>query len=382
MVIPEIPTRQWVLSLPAPLRYLAAYDNNALNAIMSAFTGSLFSYLRKKAKQGGGKALDAQFYYPGSVTFIQRFGSALNLNLHMHAQVSDGVYIRHGNDILRFIRVAPPSLEEVRHITEKIAHRVHRYLQQRMDDIESDSLLEKDSLLAKCYAASIGYLSALGPNSGKPLLRLISPDLIREPTPDERTVMGFNLHASEAIEATDRKGLERTLRYMGRPPLSVERLKLAPDGHRLILALKSPWRNGTSKIMLTPFELLERLVALIPPPRKNQIRYHGFFGPNSKIRAKLVPSSKDCSEKSAGAKIIRPGFAKLMARVFNLDVLECPRCKSRMQTISFIRDADAIRNILYSLKMSTAPPQIVWSDGYSVDYEEQADLFIDEMSQT
>jgi hypothetical protein len=46
-VIPEIPTRQWVLSLPAPLRYLAAYDNDALNAIMSAFTGSLFSYLRK-----------------------------------------------------------------------------------------------------------------------------------------------------------------------------------------------------------------------------------------------------------------------------------------------------------------------------------------------
>jgi hypothetical protein len=66
-MIPEIPTGQWVLSVPAPLRYLLAYDNEALSLVVSAFTGSLSSYLRKKAKRSGGEALDAQAYYPGQI---------------------------------------------------------------------------------------------------------------------------------------------------------------------------------------------------------------------------------------------------------------------------------------------------------------------------
>jgi|GEM_PF-2160615 len=76
---------------------------------------------------------------------------------------------------------------------------------------DSDPLLAREPLLAKCYAASLHYLSALGQNAGKPLLRLISPDLIQEDSIDDRTVMGFNLHASKAFEAIDRKGLERTI---------------------------------------------------------------------------------------------------------------------------------------------------------------------------
>jgi hypothetical protein len=115
-------------------------------------------------------------------------------------------------------------------------------------------------------------------------LRLISPDLIKEDRVDERTVMGFNLDASEAIEAHDRVGLERTIRYMERPPLSIERLKLAPDGKHLILTLKSPWSNGTNKILLTPFDLLERLVALIPPHReKIRSAIMDFWDPTQKL---------------------------------------------------------------------------------------------------
>lgn len=375
-IIPKIPTRQWVLSVPAPLRYLIAYDNEALNFVVTAFTGSLFSYLRKKAKRSGGEALEGQAYYPGAVTFIQRFGSALNLNVHLHSQVSDGAYIKYGddNDKTTFIRVAQPSQEEIKNITIKIAHRVHRYLETRMHDLESDSLLAKEPLLAKCYAASIHYLSALGRNPGKPLLRLISPELIREDTYDDQTVMGFNLHASAAILAHDRPGLERILRYMGRPPLSAYRLKMAPDANNLVLTLKTPWRDGTSRILLTPFELLERLVALIPPPRKNQIRYHGFLGPNAKARSELILKPNE----GTSTKVLRPGFVELMAKTFGIDILDCPRCHSRMQIISFIQDAKVIRSILKSLKMSTTPPKVARPEEYAVFYDEQADLFMDD----
>ncbi|MEI6789954.1 MAG: hypothetical protein WCK42_02100 [Myxococcaceae bacterium] len=42
-------------------------------------------------------------------------------------------------------------------------------------------------------------------------------------------------------------------------------------------------------------------------------------------------------------------WAQLLARVFGVDVLECPRCQSKMQMISFVRESKAIRDILASL---------------------------------
>ena len=116
--------------------------------------------MRRKAKYNGGKALKGQEYLPGAVTFIQRFGSALNLNVHLHGQISDGAYIKYGDDEITFIRVPPPNAEEIRNITIKIAKRVHRYLEKRMDEYESDKLASKEPLLAKCYQASIKYLTA------------------------------------------------------------------------------------------------------------------------------------------------------------------------------------------------------------------------------
>lgn len=110
-VIPKIPTRQWVLSVPAPLRYLISYDSAALKVVLDAFTKTVFSYLRKKAKQKGitNRASKA---YTGAVTFIQRFGSALNLNVHMHSIFSDGVYTEDESGEVTFHRLPAPTLEE------------------------------------------------------------------------------------------------------------------------------------------------------------------------------------------------------------------------------------------------------------------------------
>ena len=118
--------------------------------------------------------------------------------------MSDGAYVKYGEGKIKFIRVPSPSPAEIERIT-KVARRVHRYLEKRMHELECDDLLAKEPLLAKCYAASIRYLSVLGTNSGKPLLRLISPELIQANSSEEGTVMGFNLHASPAIEAHDRE---------------------------------------------------------------------------------------------------------------------------------------------------------------------------------
>ena len=67
-----------------------------------------------------------------------------------------------------------------------------------------------------------------------------------------------------------------------------------------------------------------------------------------------------------------------MARVFEIDVLKCPRCSSKMQLISFVKDPQAIKDILHSLKMSTAPPEIA-EPATHIIYEEQDELFFDDV---
>jgi len=73
----------------------------------------------------------------GAVTLIQRFGSALNLNIHFHMLFLNGAYIENEYGATRFRRVKAPSSDELSRLTHTIAHRVGRYLETR-------GLLERD----------------------------------------------------------------------------------------------------------------------------------------------------------------------------------------------------------------------------------------------
>ncbi|MCP4307959.1 MAG: hypothetical protein GY788_24430, partial [bacterium] len=101
----------------------------------------------------------------------------------------------------------------------------------------------------------------------------------------------MSLHASVAVPARDRRRLERLCRYVARPPLAHDRLGERPDG-RLALRLKTPWRDGTTHILMERHELLERLVPLIPPPRAHQVRYHGVLAPCASARDRVVPGPR------------------------------------------------------------------------------------------
>ena len=94
-------------------------------------------------------------------------------------------------------------------------------------------------------------------------------------------------NASVQIEADDRAGLERLLRYCAHPPFALERLE-AIDAQRLIYDLSKPQPNGHTKLMLTPLVLIDRLAALIPPPRGHRHRYHGVLAPNALLRAAVT----------------------------------------------------------------------------------------------
>ncbi len=87
-VIPHVPVRQWVLSLPIPLRLLLAAQPRLLTPVLQVVHRVITRFL---LGQAGLKADEAD---SGAVTLIQRFGSAANLNVHVHCLVLDGVYQR------------------------------------------------------------------------------------------------------------------------------------------------------------------------------------------------------------------------------------------------------------------------------------------------
>jgi len=64
--------------------------------------------------------------------------------------------------------------------------------------------------------------------------------------------------------------LEQLCRYLLRPAVAQDRLRLLADG-RVVLTLKSAWTDGTRRLLFEPLTLLEKLAALIPRPRINLV---------------------------------------------------------------------------------------------------------------
>src|SRR5206468_4536037 len=86
-VLPHEPMRQWVLSVPFPLRFLFASHPNVMGNALKIIYRVISTYLIKKS------GYNKKTARTGAVTLIQRFGSALNLNIHFHMLFLDGVYI-------------------------------------------------------------------------------------------------------------------------------------------------------------------------------------------------------------------------------------------------------------------------------------------------
>jgi len=136
-----------------------------------------------------------------------------------------------------------------------------------------------------------------------------------------------------------------------RGPIATERLS-EPFAGSLQYKMKSPWRDGTTHISFTPLDFIARLVALIPPPRMNMIRYHGVFAPNFKGREQIVKKTKTKVSRPSDPESHRQArlsWSETLKRVFEIDVTVCPKCNGRMEQIAVIRDKAVARKILESI---------------------------------
>jgi len=221
---------------------------------------------------------------------------------------------------------------------------------------------------------------------------------------------GFSVDAGVCIEAHDRAALERLLRYCARPPFAMERLRKA--GSELIYRCgkqhSEPRRDfyadrrgaKADELHLTPLELIDRIAALVPPPRTHRHRYFGVLAPNSPLRdvvtamaqapaqVAAVPADPattgNCSQSPAqhghaGATASRTTprpepppppkrpahylWAVLIARIYEVFPLLCPICGGQMRIIAFITHSAEIRHILDHIGADSEPPHIASARG-------------------
>ena len=267
-------------------------------------------------------------------------------------------------------QLGPEHLSEplgVRTIVETTAQRVVRLCQRRglFEEGSTDPLWEQEPLLAQISAASVQGRVATGERAGRKVRRRLT-----DPEDGVRSgalcyaSRGFSLHAATRIEATDRRRLERLCRYVIRPPVASGRLRFV-DEETLVFSLKTHWADGTCQLVLSPQELLEKLAALVPPPRLNLVRYHGVLAPASPDRAQIVPGpsaltqTEGCAHDARGGRRAhRVSWSKLLARVFRFDVTVCPSCSGHMKVIAALTQPAAIQAFLAAVGLPARAPPI------------------------
>jgi hypothetical protein len=370
-VLPDVPIRQWVLSVPHRLRYRLAWDHDLCRAVAGVLVRSVFRVLGDRARDEG-----VEGGRGGAVVVIQRFGGALNLNLHFHALVPDGIFAGDvGNRAFHpVVRLTALDAEEVLAAVEPL---VDRRARAGSDDDMADDPWDRDApLLAGLAAASVQGVNALAPRAGRRPARLGNSLAVIHAAPlvpdgCAARANGYSLHAGLVVPAGQRDRLERVCRYVLRPPVAIDRLHLTDDG-RVRLSLRHPWSDGTTDLVFTPLELLERLAVLVPRPRINLILYFGVLGARAAARAEVAGRREPTVDRAAPSDAVTPAapsaapaesaggrnrsWATLMQRTFGLDVLACPRCGGRLRLIAVIEQTAVIKRILGHLRLPTDVP--------------------------
>jgi hypothetical protein len=389
-VLGGLPVRQWVLTLPHRLRYALAWDHRLCRAVLAVFVRALLGFERRRARRRG---IDGGV--GGAVTAIQRFGSALNTNVHFHTLAVQGGFVEQADGTLRFAPAPAPSDLDVGQLLSTVRRRIVRLVRRHGIDLESPSneVDSNDERLFDCPvyaeiqgAAVLGRV-ATGPRAGGRVLRIgrdPAAPVVTADGPLQAHLDGFDLHAGVAVPAGQRARLERLCRYILRPPIAQDRLELTSEG-RVLLRLRRTWRDGTRAIRFEPSEFLEKLASMIPKPRINLLVYHGVFAPHARHRPEAVrrahegahrpgssPGTNEASdlgvtavasgatshhvptqrtatpvvgsESRAPAKARPPppvprnwpkhyAWAALLERTFAIDILACPECGGRLPSI-------------------------------------------------
>ncbi len=230
-VIPEVPVRQWVLSIPKPVRYVVAYDTKLATQVLGVFMSKVFHRYRAAAKRELGLS-SVKKAHPAAVVVVQRFASAAQLNWHLHALVADGIFTEESDKTTRFHALPAPEKGDLLAVAWSTCQRTLALLRKlgRWVDAEAGELPDTDReenlLLAQVHAAAIAGV-LLFDNQRRPMRLFGAP--AREA--EAKNGYGFDVDAAVRVPAGERARLENLCQYVLRPPIANDRLRALPDNH-------------------------------------------------------------------------------------------------------------------------------------------------------
>ena len=133
----------------------------------------------------------------------------------------------------------------------------------------------------------------------------------------------------------------------------------------MIYQLKTPYENGTTRIVLDPLDFLSRLASLVPRPRTNLIRFHGVFAPNFKHRCMITPKTKSPEKQATKSRNSSSmTWAMRLKRVFGMDIEICSECGGKLKVISSIEEPEVIEKILTHLGLDSKVRRIPFSQSF------------------
>ncbi|HEY5636504.1 MAG TPA: transposase [Burkholderiales bacterium] len=291
-VLAPVPHWQYVFTVPRLLR-LMFFRRRALLGKLCAIVERLLAQAYASARPGA---------RPGMILFVQTFGDLVNFNPHIHVLAADGVFAAEGG-----FTVLPP---------------VPRKVLEPWFRAEVLALLRREGLITDLLAQRmLGWRHT-----------------------------GFSAHNAVRIRARDVEGRRRLAQYMLRAPFALEKMSYDPRSGTVI------YRSRMHKTLKRNFQImpgadwLAQLCAHIPDRFEHLVRYAGWYSNRSRGKRRraggepteVVPKRADLHD----ARRARSTWVRLIHKVYEVDPLQCPRCKGPMRVIALIDDAAIIRKIL------------------------------------
>lgn len=331
-VLPHLPYRHWVLTLPIALRRTLGYHPHLLILVRALFIAAICKYLRNKALQAD-PSLTPEMIHTGSISFNHPVSANLDLNAHFHAVPFDGVFVeRVRGGPIEFVPVPGPTDEELTSVAADVCHSVCKLLARHdmwrstpgwhvVNGVHGRISMRKPKGSRKRRWDKVTYYG-----------RAVDRD---EPT-STRSGEPFDVYVSERIPQGDRMSLRKLIRYLLAPPFTLDQLTIDERGN-ITLRLKRPRRDGTRYVRFTEHEFLLVLANLVTRPRTHAIGYHGVLARNARLRRLVVPqttkrSHRDtrcaCQENDSREKT---AWKHLHTRAYRENFTRCPNCLDKLQ---------------------------------------------------
>ncbi len=325
-VIPRVPVRHWVLTLPGMLRAASAVDQRLVRELAAAFIAEVFSFVRASMPQSRTRAVQC-----GGVSLVHRSARALVLDVHVHALVLDGGYVTVPGGREFVPMTDEPAPDALMGLAAGLRERLLAHWRRRRATAEGDRLwrlaIEQALVAGPVAATAIRRVAVQGVGPARP--RRVGTGARRD---------GFGVHAMERIDAEQRGSLAALARYLVRAPVALAELRPG-RGDRVVQRLARPFADGSTHVEFSTAELAKRLIALSPPGHVHRVSYHGALAPGAAAKWRARPLQLALVESM---RIARPPTRKLQRVRERGQAPACTRCGAPMRVIAIDESIAAV----------------------------------------